>query len=524
MGAGLLALEVGPDDAPETPSGPGLLHYAQKLGKAADRLAKLDTLPTAATVLAELGTIAPPSPVVEWDERRIVEIAAAASRRAAATPRLEIYPRDLPLVRALRLTQAGLVPRIPGMPDEQQPGLTAKDIHERVRARFPELLNERRGHALPTDGPLTRALREAGFDLELKTREGHGTLRYIPRQRDGQSTYLSSDAARQATGVLTAHRYSDDPQLAGAAVAEERLLASARRDGFRVLTVRTGLASRAVGELTSDRFGAEAVSVTDLFVRALHEQVDPRPKPTWETILRADAAEPGSKAAMRFGEYARTSWGAVEPRLRELVSGVRGPSGSGSPVLLTDAGAFARYDAMAVLERLADAARDDGRGLWLLCPQSDPARPPRLGAVAVPYQSGLGEWIRVARIVGGQRPPGGGVGGTCGLAGGRLVAGRLAAGAGAAGAIGTLGTTGNTGKCDDVIDASSAAGGPMIKQVKAIEVDLAKQVKDGESVLKPLRQEFEKASKADPATPRWSAWLDGRLGSGSGSGSGSARR
>ncbi|MFE5119017.1 BREX system serine/threonine kinase PglW [Streptomyces sp. NPDC056669] len=393
MGAGLLALEVGPDDAPETPSGPGLLHYAQKLGKAADRLAKLDTLPTAATVLAELGAIAPPSPAVEWDERRIVEIAAAASRRAAATPRLEIYPRDLPLVRALRLTQAGLVPRIPGMPDERQPGLTAKDIHERVRARFPELLNERRGHALPTDGPLTRALREAGFDLELKTREGHGTLRYIPRQRDGQSTYLSSDAARQATGVLTAHRYSDDPQLAGAAVAEERLLASARRDGFRVLTVRTGLASRAVDELTSDRFGAEAVSVTDLFVRALHEQVDPRPKPTWETILRADAAEPGSKAAMRFGEYARTSWGAVEPRLRELVSGARGSSGS--PVLLTDAGAFARYDAMAVLERLADAARDGGRGLWLLCPQSDPARPPRLGAVAVPYQSGLGEWIEL---------------------------------------------------------------------------------------------------------------------------------
>lgn len=56
----------------------------------------------------------------------------------------------------------------------------------------------------------------------------------------------------------------------------------------------------------------------------------------------------------------------------------------------------------------------------------------------------------------------------------------------------------------------------LIKQVKAIEVDLAKQVKDGESVLKPLRQEFEKATKADPATPRWSAWLDRRLGSAEG--------
>ncbi|WP_336050195.1 BREX system serine/threonine kinase PglW [Streptomyces sp. CA2R101] len=396
MGAGLLALEVGSDDAPETPSGPGLLHYAQRLGKVADRLAKLDTLPTAATVLAELGAITPPSEAVDWDERRLVEVAAAASRRAAATPRLEIYPRNLPLVRALRLTQAGLVPLIPGVPDARQPGLTSQDVHERVRARFPELLNERRGHALPTGGPLTKALRDAGFDLELKTREGTGTLRYIPCQADGGSTYLSSDAARQATGTLTAHRYSDDPQLAGAVVAEERLLSSARRDGFRVLTVRTGLAGHAVRELATDRFGAEAVSVTDLFLQALHEQVDPRPKPTWETILRADAAEPGSKAAMRFGEYARTSWGAVEPRLRELVSGASHGSGSPvQPVLLTDAGAFARYDAMAVLERLAEAAREGGRGLWLLCPQSDPARPPRLGTTAVPYQSGLGEWIEL---------------------------------------------------------------------------------------------------------------------------------
>ncbi|WP_443073051.1 BREX-2 system adenine-specific DNA-methyltransferase PglX [Streptomyces sp. S465] len=74
-----------------------------------------------------------------------------------------------------------------------------------------------------------------------------------------------------------------------------------------------------------------------------------------------------------------------------------------------------------------------------------------------------------------------------------------------------------------MIDAA-ALRTDLIKQVKAIEVDLAKQVKDGESVLKPLRQEFEKASKADPATPRWSAWLDARLGSGSAEGELSADR
>jgi hypothetical protein len=56
---------------------------------------------------------------------------------------------------------------------------------------------------------------------------------------------------------------------------------------------------------------------------------------------------------------------------------------------------FARYDAMGVLDRLASAARRGGRGLWLLVPQSDPSREPRLGQVAVPYQAGLGEWIQL---------------------------------------------------------------------------------------------------------------------------------
>ena len=64
-------------------------------------------------------------------------------------------------------------------------------------------------------------------------------------------------------------------------------------------------------------------------------------------------------------------------------------------MLLTDASVFARYDAMGVLDRLADAARRGGRGLWLLVPQSDPAREPKLGPVAVAYQAGLGEWIEL---------------------------------------------------------------------------------------------------------------------------------
>ncbi|MEV6953329.1 BREX system serine/threonine kinase PglW [Streptomyces sp. NPDC051183] len=395
LGAGLLALDVREDDAPDTPTAPGLLDYATRLGKTADRLAKLETLPTATTVLGELGSLTPPPGSVEWDERRLVELAAAASLNAAATPRLEIYPRDLSLVRALRLTQAGLVRLIPGVPDARQPGVTGEDVHERVRARFPELvLPDSRGgfsHDLPTAGPLTKALRDAGFDLTLSTREDTKTLRYLPTRMDSASSYLTTGAWRQATDVGAVTRYADDPALAAAVRAKERLTASARRDGYRVLTVHHHRPEEAVRALGAAPIGAQAVSVTALFLEAMHALAPEGSKPTWETLLKADVAEAGSRGAMKFAEYARTAWGSVEPQIRTLLD----PSAGSGPVLLTEASAFARYDAMGVVDRLADAARQGGRGLWLLVPQGDPAREPKLGQVAVAYQAGLGEWIEL---------------------------------------------------------------------------------------------------------------------------------
>lgn len=416
LGSGLLAVDVRENDGPDTPTAPALLLYATRLGRTADRLAKLDTLPTAATVLAELGALTVPPGTIDWDERRMVQLAAAASVNAAATPRLEIYPRDLPLVRALRLTQAGLVRWNPGQPEGLQPGLTGEAVHERVRSRFPELVvPDGRGgttHELPTGGPLTKALRDAGFELSLSMHERDGVLRYLPTRVDDASSFLTTGAWPQSTRTGTVTRYVDDPQLAGAVRAEERLLASARRDGYRVLTVGQRSVRKAVAALGGERLGAAPVSVTELFLAALHGQVTPGTKPTWETLLKADAAEPGSKGAVRFAEYTRTAWGAVEPRIVELLG-----NGGVGPVLLTEAGVFARYDAMGVLDRLASAARRGGRGLWLLVPQSDPTREPRLGQVAVPYQAGLGEWIQLPDTWVGNARPGSGKAVTSGVEG-----------------------------------------------------------------------------------------------------------
>lgn len=54
----------------------------------------------------------------------------------------------------------------------------------------------------------------------------------------------------------------------------------------------------------------------------------------------------------------------------------------------------------------------------------------------------------------------------------------------------------------------------LIKQVKAVEVDLGKQVAECEKVLKPLRTEYVKTCKAvvsPDEAPKWDAWLSARL-------------
>lgn len=386
----VLALEAGEEAGPGAPAAPALANYALRLGRTADALAAQETLPTAATVLDRLGAIEPPAGTFTLDERRLVQVAVSASRNAAVTPRLEIYPRDLPLVRAVRLTQAGLLTLTPGVPLKQQTGLRAERVFERILARFPELVIAGSDRDVPTP-ELTKALREAGFDLVVATHPESRIQRYIPEHADLQSSY-TAHAPRWSTAVNShaAGSYSDDPDMAKAARAEELLTGAAPRDGFRVLTSPTSPTSAtpaAIRELR-ERFSVRPMSATALFLANMHDLVPPGTKPTWDTILRADIAEPGSRAALKFSEYARTAWGRIETEIADNIAG-------DGPLLLTDTLVFARYDAMGVLGRLAEQARRGKGGLWLLCPQSDPLRQPHLGTEAVPYQSALNEWIQL---------------------------------------------------------------------------------------------------------------------------------
>jgi hypothetical protein len=147
------------------------------------------------------------------------------------------------------------------------------------------------------------------------------------------------------------------------------------------------------------RFVAEPVNVSALYLRSLHRLVSARPKPTWETLLKADVAEPGSRGALKFAEYTAAAWGMVEQQLTAAVTsdGTDGPSGERRPLLLHDAAVMARYGGMGVLQRLSDVARAGGpgqRGLWVLCSVVDPTAAPRLDSSAVPLQDPE-EWVRL---------------------------------------------------------------------------------------------------------------------------------
>jgi len=247
-------------------------------------------------------------------------------------------------------------------------GLRPDQVQERVRARFPEL------PPLPGHPKLDRLLRDAGFELEW--RDGV----YLPPGA-GTTWPTTAITPRRSTGPGLSRWTATTQEEADAVRAEQQLVGAAAEDGFKALTVRLRRYTRARDELMR-RFEAEPVDVAALFVAALHELVDARPRPTWGTILGADLAEPGSRDAIKLGEYVARAWELVRPKLLPAPAG----TGGGGPVLLHDAAPLARYQGMELLAEVIDRGRygRGGRAVWLLCPMDDPGHKPHLDRTVVP--------------------------------------------------------------------------------------------------------------------------------------------
>ena len=110
------------------PRADDLFAYAELLGEQADLLAGRDPLPGVTEIRQALREVDTADHAVRLSDTDLVLLAAAASGMAAASPRLELYPRDLSPARALKLSQAGSTLLRPASDTE---------LVSRVLARFP---------------------------------------------------------------------------------------------------------------------------------------------------------------------------------------------------------------------------------------------------------------------------------------------------------------------------------------------------------------------------------------------------
>lgn len=353
-------------------AGPGaqeLLAYALRLGDTADRLAEVDTLVGPAQVAEVLRSVAVPAEVPLLGQERLVALAAAASCRAAASARLEIYPRGLSAARALSLGRAALL----GIDT-----ITPDDLARRIQSRFPA------AETLPPRPRLDQLLAEAGLDLTWREPDGP----YVAGSREPieQLTNLDSSIARRTTASVRRTSQRADPAVTEARSFEQHLTTTQVEGGLVVLMAYPRELGRATIEL--QRLEPTTIDLDVLILRHLHLQAEAAGVSSWEMVLRADAAAPDSADWTRLMTLVARAMPEVEAEI----------AATPGTVLLINPGLLARYGELGLVDRLRARIAAGGplRACWLLVLTDDQQERPMVDGRAVPVL-GTNEWTRVPR-------------------------------------------------------------------------------------------------------------------------------
>lgn len=363
----------------DDPSPRELADYATELGAAAERLARQEPLPGRAAVVRELRAVAPPDGFVPLADTRLVALAAAVAPMIEVTPRLELYPRDLTLERALRISQAGAGVR-------RDRGITVAELVTRLRARFPDL-DVLSGDREPTHVELESVLADARFDLSYDTKSSA----FFPPA-------LESAVSWTSTGTHTSYLpYAARVPVLGDApfdpheVIRAKLAVCVERGGFLALTV---WASRLPGaaQAVAASYPVDSADLGREF-QAEFRALAAEKGQDWEKVLRADAGSAPGQIKRGLASFVRVVWPRVEARLLARAAAPR------TVLFLQNAGLLARYwdegghDTLVRLQAAARRPADDPHGLWLLCPMEVRSRMPQLDGKTVEVIGGDGEWV-----------------------------------------------------------------------------------------------------------------------------------
>jgi serine/threonine protein kinase len=333
-----------------------LADAARRLGQVADELADREPLAGPAECARALAAAAADTPLAALPPDRLVRLAAAASKRALVSSRLELFPRGMPAHRALELSAAVLGPA------------SDQVLIERVAARYPG------AEPLPPRRALDALLEP--YDLWWD-----GQAATYRRRGDASPTSLD-------TRLTSYNRLASAPREISArevAVADfdDRVRAALERKSLLVLGVAADQAPAAVRALAA-RYRLVPRSFDRLFWDELARQMDRRGV-AWDAVAQADAEGPGGEHWALLTSLARDVAAAVATALlppRE-------------PLLLVDPGLIDRYQLTDFLHTLAAAAqRDDADAILVLVPDQGGGTPAIGGRTPVPgLLPGQATWV-----------------------------------------------------------------------------------------------------------------------------------
>jgi serine/threonine protein kinase len=350
---------------------PELARYAEKLGPIADDLASQDPLVAPDRAIQRLRSVSLPDGQTGLrTDSDLLKLAVYLSSEAAVSSRMELYPRNMTAIRALRLAAGALSGNIE---------LTVSAMRERVKGRYPE------SEDLPDRPELDTLLAEIGLELDWIPSAANDQGAYRFRRTD-QYTLSSGTYGTGGTHVETG-----TPQVESEAEVRlfERKLASADKDGaFLVLSVAPHDLVRAE-QVLRKRFKLEARNLDRLVIPELKEKADEK-RIKWEVVLRADQSDHSSRGWANLTSLFRLGMADVEAHLSKC----------DKTVLLTYPGLLARYDQMSVLDRLRDRIGVQGselHGLWVLVPEESAGPLPTLAGKPIPV-IGSGQHARIPSV------------------------------------------------------------------------------------------------------------------------------
>ena len=375
--AGVLLARDAVDDRGEPRiDGQKLADFAQRLGRTADELSAADPLLSPARAIDTLQAVAAPAGVAPPPPNRLLALAAAVSRNAALSSRLELYPRGMAADRALRLALGAFVGAgtLAGAHF-----LTPDEIRRRVAGRYPDAA------PLPDRPELDTLLRDAGSDLQWRSdaADGQGAYRSPPLRRF--VTIGSSTSYTRISGGAARVAEAKSGEWGDTNAFDERLRRALKSRAFLALTVSPRRLADAERVLAW-AFAIDARSADELLIR--HMKAAAREAGAdWRTVLRADREPRGSAD---WATLLRLVGHRALPRVRaELAAAPRA-------VLLTNLGLLARYDQMTFLDGLRDAAGGPHGppGVWLLVPSDAQESRPMIDGAPVPVFTAA-QWARI---------------------------------------------------------------------------------------------------------------------------------